>query len=221
LLVATGPRLFDLEGDLATPIALDWDDPETSGQETEPACPPELFMSVDSANGVAFVVGCGGVVFRVALGRAERVALGRGTEAQYSPLKGDTMIPPPTITAVRALCPDVAVFGSAPSAGLIDPRQFGTDWFFDAFPAGGAVTLEDYPPNKMAPIFSFQLGPPLALLGSGADLMAVFGGGSFYAFGDPKRRAVFGEEFRSASALPGGVALIGTGSGRLLLVTMP
>jgi hypothetical protein len=178
----------------------------------------DVFRAADSAGAVAFVVGCGGAAFRVALGRAERIALQRGSETLYIPDQLGVGLPPPAFNVVRAMCPDQAIVGSAPSAGINTPSSLDSGWFFSLSGVGDQLEFSDYEPNRATPHSGAFIGTPIAIVGPREAPIAVFRGGvasSVYAFGDPKRRTFFGAEVLSSAAFSGTGALITATSGRV------
>jgi hypothetical protein len=238
LLIAEGPEFFILDGARLDPIPISWDDPETSVVESAPSVSDtigctgmlrdpciafrraDVFRAVDVSAGVAWVVGCGGILIRVGPGSAQRIALSRGTETQYV-IKLDMPSPPPEVTAIRAFCPDWALIGAQPSWTIHD-RQLDSDWFFQASAVGGRLLIQDYAPNAQTPQTNRALGNPLAIHGTAAQPIALFTGGidgSAYAFGDRERRRFFGLGFSAAAELPDGSSLVGAGAGRLLRIT--
>jgi hypothetical protein len=240
LLIADGPRLFELDGDALTEIRIDWDDPETPQIEIvptvnngncpisdAPSCPSpravDVFRAVDAVDGVAFVVGCGGTLLRVAAGRAERISVTRGSETQWQPAtNAEEPIDPPALSAVRALCPDQALFGAMPSFQVRSTDATEIGWFFDTTPSGGSLKVEDYSTYQLGPRLRFGIGYPIAILGPVDAPVAIFQGGvlgTLYAFGNTKERPQFNDTFGVAGALPSGQMLIGTGEDRLLLAT--
>jgi len=88
-----GTRLFEVRGDTAQEVPLDWDDPSTEVIERRPADPvdgcsggsnrQDLWYSMFGAEGVAWATGKDGVVFQLTPGaegiRAERFLVPEGT----------------------------------------------------------------------------------------------------------------------------------------------
>lgn len=158
---------LDGEHDAVHEVPIVWDDPATSEVEVEPqasvTCRPrrffdaggDLFRAIDAAAGVAWAVGCEGVVLRVTKQHAERVA----PAAAYA------------FTTVRALCADNVLVGSN---GDDDPRGLGRiaelysagDRFAQRANAGWEQTPENV---------SIESGPMIDIIGDGRRLTSVFG----------------------------------------------
>ncbi|MBI2375656.1 MAG: hypothetical protein HYV07_16795 [Deltaproteobacteria bacterium] len=123
VVIADEWRIFRLSGSDLEPVGLDWDDPSTPAVETAPEllrCPDyrvgageiseRTWRAVGAAGGVAWAVGCGGVIMRIgSTGQATRVEL---------PQEGGASDRLADFTAVHVLAPDRALVAASPGVKL-------------------------------------------------------------------------------------------------------
>lgn len=193
LVAGEGFALFRLEGDSLTSISIAWDDPETPELETRPdpslPCPPTFvgpggtrpgWRGVDVSGGVAWLVGCHGVIARLVAGSTEAVRF--GVARLETRAAGDDLLAP-DFSAVRALAPDHAVI-SAP--GREETTRSGR--LFELLPDGYGLRLRE--------IDSSDVGgdSPLRLVGEADALVEIGASGVVRGLGARGTTRVAGRE---------------------------
>lgn len=133
MIVENEPRIFLLDGEILSPVEIDWDDPQTLELETRPSdgklCGARnsrdldyeatgALLDLDAAFGTAFAVGCDGSFLRIEPWARPAVA-SRLSVARAGPdllgaltINSNNTGAPSQLSAVRALCADHAAVGA-------------------------------------------------------------------------------------------------------------
>lgn len=240
VLAGTLGSLLLLRDAAVTSLEIEWDDPHTP--EVESAVTPShcwtrdlaygdstLFTGADGAAGVAWVVGCGGLLLRVRAmidaPTAERVSINRPDQSLFVP----NVHARPVLTAVRALCPDNAII-AARNLNDLDAAK-GRVWelapnvddrgqpVIDDFEG---VLVRDYGPNEgtQASIFGLSLGTPVAVIGASDKISIVRSAGSDTRSSVVRyvadHRLLWSDDLLSAAQLKRGDVLVGGLGNRLV-----
>ncbi|MBI4815390.1 MAG: hypothetical protein HY791_03995 [Deltaproteobacteria bacterium] len=227
VILADNWGIWVLDHEILRPVELIWDDSATSESEgrPEPAvlCPDRLssvggpfgdpplqtWRAVEARDGVAWAVGCSGVVARVtAFGSAPFAERMFSEDLTGGLSDGDGK--PPALTVVRVVSPSRVLVGAEGRTRATAER--GRLWEIRAGPLGlAALKNEDL--RHPLPALAFTSGAPFAILGEPSALAIVTtseADGSFQFLGSSLRLR-FPAPLTAAASHQGDVLLVGPG----------